>query len=219
MPPYKPVFPPHPDGDEEGENWFITFGDLMALLLCFFILLAAVSTFHLDKYKEISQKLSQAMGAQQKTPAKTQVDVLREEMEGLLQSPDLAEDIEVRDMDQGVAVDIRGGLLFPSASAQLHQEAKPILGSLAAKLSESGFYVKVEGHTDNMPINSQVYPSNWELSAARAAAVARYLISEGVQPERLTIIGYGETRPRAGNDTEEGRALNRRVSLIITSRE
>ena len=215
MPPFRPVFPSRPGQEEESENWFVTFGDLMALLLCFFILIAAISSFHLEKYKAVSETLARAMGA--KGQAKTELEVLGEEIAALLVTPGLAGGIKVAVRDKGVVVDIRGGLLFPSASAELNQEARPVLAALGRKLIQAGFWARVEGHTDDQPINSEVYPSNWELSAARAAAVARFLISERMEPERLTIVGYGQTRPRAGNDSEEGRAQNRRVSLVITS--
>src|SRR5690606_11386470 len=108
-------------------------------------------------------------------------------------------------------------ILFPSGVATLSPHAVNILEQLAATLAPFPNPIRVEGHTDNVPINTRAFPSNWELSAARAASVVHLFMRQGLAPERLAVIGLGEHRPIAANDTPEGRNANRRVVLVILS--
>ena len=127
--------------------------------------------------------------------------------------------INVRRTDKWIEVEISSKVLFESGGALLQYEAVPILVDLAKILRQFPNSIRVEGFTDNLPINTSVYPSNWELSAARAASVVHLLTDEGVDPKRLAAIGYGEYRPIADNSTPEGRARNRRVVIFILSEE
>ncbi len=114
-----------------------------------------------------------------------------------------------------IEVEIRDSILFPSGSARLQDEARPVLEELAHILLDFPNPVRVEGYTDNVPINTIVYPSNWELSAARAASVIRLFAAVGIPPQRMVAQGYGEYRPVADNNTPEGRAKNRRVVIVV----
>jgi chemotaxis protein MotB len=114
-----------------------------------------------------------------------------------------------------VEVEINTSILFSSGSAELELESDEPLKKLAGLLAEIPNYVDVEGYTDNLPINNAVYPSNWELSAARAASVVELFIKYGVEPKRLSVIGYGQYRPIANNDSIEGRRQNRRIRVVI----
>lgn len=114
-----------------------------------------------------------------------------------------------------IEVEIKTSILFPSGSAQLQAEAIPILEKIAAILGKFPNAVHVEGFTDNVPINTLAFPSNWELSAARAASVVHLFMSAGMRPERMAAIGLGEYRPIADNSTEDGRNKNRRVVLVV----
>lgn len=116
--------------------------------------------------------------------------------------------------DLWVEVEIKDSVLFPSGSAVIRQEAVEVLTRLAGILADFTNPIRVEGFTDNVPI-SRLYPSNWELSAARAASVVRLFEGRGIASTRLSAVGYGEHRPIAGNDTPEGRAKNRRVVLVV----
>jgi chemotaxis protein MotB len=115
----------------------------------------------------------------------------------------------------GIAIDISAGALFPSGEAALGTEAQNILGTVGEVLSYSEFPITVEGHTDNVPIAGARYPSNWELSAARASAVVRLFVDAGVLATRLTAAGYADQRPVADNDSDAGRMRNRRVRIQI----
>ncbi|RMD78187.1 MAG: flagellar motor protein MotD, partial [Gammaproteobacteria bacterium] len=123
--------------------------------------------------------------------------------------------IVVRRGELWLEVEINTSILFPSGSARLEPEAVPVLRRIAGILKDFPNPIRVEGYTDNVPIHTLAFPSNWELSAARAASVVHLFTSEGVDPRRMAAIGYGEYRPVADNATEAGRARNRRVVLVI----
>ena len=125
--------------------------------------------------------------------------------------------VVVRRKDFWIEVEIRTDILFASGIAKISAAAIPTLDALAKTLAPYPNAIRVEGHTDNKPIRSSIYPSNWELSSARAASVVHLLASGGVGPKRLSVIGLGEWHPAQSNDTVEGRNANRRVLLIILS--
>jgi len=127
----------------------------------------------------------------------------------------LSKDIEGILTPEGMRVRVGGDLMFASGEAELSAEAKRILGSLGDFLNSISNDIVVEGHTDNVPIMKKRFPSNWELSVARATNVVRYLVEIGISPKRLAAVGYGETRPLYPNDTEEHKAKNRRVEILI----
>lgn len=127
--------------------------------------------------------------------------------------------IVVRRSEQWLEVEIKTDILFPSAVATFSSQAQAILERLAEILGRFPNAVRVEGYTDDRPINTFVFPSNWELSAARAASVVRLFVARGVDPERLALIGWGEQRPADRNDTAEGRNRNRRVLIVVLSAE
>jgi len=118
----------------------------------------------------------------------------------------------------GVTVEINASALFSAGDAALGSEAEAALRAVASVIAEAEFPIMVEGHTDSNPISTQRFPSNWELSSARASSVVRLFIESGVSPNRLTAAGYADQRPIADNDTEAGRARNRRVTILLESR-
>lgn len=122
----------------------------------------------------------------------------------------------IRTTKDWIEIDIQSSVLFPSGSATLSSQAVAIINRVAKILATYENPIQVEGYTDNKPIETRQFPSNWELSASRAAAVVRILENQNIEPTRLSAIGYGEHHPIADNNTEEGRAKNRRVSIIIS---
>ena len=127
--------------------------------------------------------------------------------------------VKVTQNSRGVAVQINASVLFASARAELEGESVAVLTAVARVLAKVNNAMQVEGYSDNSPINTAFYPSNWELSAARASSVVRLFIENGVAPSRLVAIGYGENRPVDSNDSAEGRARNRRVTIMILSED
>jgi chemotaxis protein MotB len=146
-----------------------------------------------DDFKQIANKIEQAFG-----------DLMKQDM------------VTLRGNEEWLEIEMRSSLLFDSGDATLSKNALVLLGQIAAILKEQKNAVRVEGFTDNVPIHTVRYPSNWELSSARAAAVVQLFIEEGVDSSRLVAAGYGEFQPVGPNDTPENRTRNRRVVLMIS---
>ena len=125
--------------------------------------------------------------------------------------------VRVLETSRGVTIEINDSILFSPGQAQLEQASIRAMRAVGEVLAPTDFPITIEGHTDNIPIRTPVFPSNWELSAVRATTVLRLFADAGVAPVRLTAIGYGETRPVEENASIEGRARNRRVSILIDS--
>lgn len=123
--------------------------------------------------------------------------------------------VVVRQHKQWLEIEIRTDILFASGDAQVANGAREVLDRVAGILAGLPNPLRVEGHTDNVPIRTVAYPSNWELSAARAASVVHLFMTQGVEPARMEIAGFGEYRPKAPNDTAAGRDQNRRVVIIV----
>lgn len=130
-----------------------------------------------------------------------------------------SEDVIIKQGEDWLELEIKSRVLFESGEARLARAAVPIIGEIADILQSAANPIQVEGFTDNNPINTPRFPSNWELSAARAASVVHLLDRYGIQPDRMSAIGYGEYKPVADNDTEEGRQKNRRVVLVVLGRD
>ena len=212
-------------------GWVVTYGDMMSLLLTFFILLVSFSSIQESKFKEAMESLQGALGVLEKyptaiefktrivpTPRQTdssEIYYMIRKVEQYLVETRQDDVVEVSLEKDGVRIRLKDRLMFASGSAELKPGALPVLDKIADLLDGAGKEVEVGGHTDNVPIHTERYPTNWELSAARAASVARYLQARGIAPERLRAVGYGPYRPLADNATPEGRARNRRVEIFM----
>lgn len=152
-------------------------------------------------------------------PAWQQLEAVASEVERAMAGLIRENQISVRRHGMWVEVEIRTDILFPSGVATLSPEAEAVLVRLAETLAPFANPIRVEGHTDNRPINTRQFPSNWELSSARAASVVHLFTRHGIDPARLAVIGLGEYRPAQSNDTPEGRNANRRVLLVILTRD
>jgi chemotaxis protein MotB len=152
-------------------------------------------------------------------PIAQQLARVADELETALKSLVDANLVTVRRHEFWLEVEVKTDILFESGEAVLSDKAIPALDALAATLLKYPNPVRVEGHTDNRPINTRYYPSNWELSAARAASVVHRFARAGLAPSRLSVIGFGEYRPAKSNDTVAGRDANRRVVIVILAGE
>ena len=123
--------------------------------------------------------------------------------------------VNVNQNNMWVEVELNNSLLFDIGSAELEEESLSVIKQLAKLIAPLPNQIDVEGHTDNVPIKNEIFPTNWELSASRSASLVRALSRRGVKPNRLTAIGYGEFRPKASNATRQGRQQNRRVAVVI----
>ena len=168
-----------------------------------------------DVQNEIDALLDEIAADQQVTP--DEVEALREAVEAALKAAAVQLDLfQVETDPRGVVVTLDETLLFPSGSARIDDAAAPALGAIAEVLADLDNQILVEGHTDSVPTSGTVWPTNWELSAARATAALRELNeSYGLAGTRLSAVGHADTRPRATNDTAEGRAQNRRIEIVV----
>ncbi|PID79750.1 flagellar motor protein MotB [bacterium DOLJORAL78_65_58] len=213
------------------DDWVMTYGDMMSLLLTFFVLIVSFSSMQETKFEQAAASLSEAFGVMADPESviefnepimpnhnpQRDAEVLYEvrSVEKMLLENDWEDQVEIEVTEDGVLFRINAPFLFTSGGAELRNEPRSVLEQLAGFFQKAPYKVKIHGHTDSIPINSARYPSNWELSAARAVTVARYFQSLGVPPERLEATGYGEHRPIATNETPEGRAKNRRVEIFL----
>lgn len=213
------------------DRWLVSYADFMTLLFAFFVVMYALSSINEHKYRELSDSLNDAFSsvtARDVSPDPRRAEADAREHDRLQKLRDLAKGLEaalqplngkgpvrIVQSARGVTVEIGASALFAPADAHLHNDALDVLSAVAAVLATSKNALRIEGHTDSNPIATSVYPSNWELSAARASAVARLLVEQGVQGSRIGVTGYADNRPVGGNGTAEGRARNRRVTLLI----
>jgi len=219
-----------PQREEEQEAWLITYLDMLTLLLVMLVIMLALAGKGEGQQSEPSmvEATQQSAGDQlvalqpSASPipsivplpapaADTQQDDTSEA------KPDLAlgDDIEVIVNDGSISFRISSEILFGSGRAELEDAGLDVIDRLVPTLAAGGHRIIVEGHTDNLPIQTERFPSNWELSASRASSVVRYLQLAGIESTRLSATGYADTRPLADNDDEQGRASNRRVELIM----
>jgi chemotaxis protein MotB len=163
--------------------------------------------------KTIEQKKAEEKKTEQRQKMKNVASSIMDALQPLVAQGK----VRLLETSRGVTIEINDSILFPPGQARLQPASGSALLAIAQVLSASDFPVTIEGHTDNAPIATPQFPSNWELSAVRATTVLRLFNEGGVGSERLTAIGYGETRPIETNTTVEGRARNRRVSILIDS--
>lgn len=224
------------DGPPGVPGWVVTFADLMALLLTFFILLLSFSSTQTAKFEAIAGAMKDALGLRSELALSDRPD--RRELIESLENKTAEEDQPIpggleKELQKllaelggeshataalssdGIVLNISGDLMFASGSSVLSPEARQVLDSIADYILQSARPVDVIGHTDNVPIATALFPSNWELSAARAGSAVRYLTERGVNPGRLRAIGRANTRPLAPNSSDEERSLNRRVAFIF----
>lgn len=161
------------------------------------------------------EPLSPSMERLQALASQDLMDPVVKEVEQTLQALIEQGGVNITSDDLWMQIDFGSEVLFESGFASLHQQVQPTMRALAAVLQQFPHAVQVEGYTDNVPIQNEIFPSNWELSAARAASVVHLFTQSGVDPQRMSAIGYGEFRSIAENTTPEGRAKNRRVSVVI----
>ena len=214
--------------------WMSTYGDMVTLLLCFFVLLFSFATLDVQKFTAIAQSMTGALGVldsgvtvtmeplvnsfpgDSPTDEEEEFVKLYEEMSEYIKENNLESSITLRLDERGLLVRFMDDVLFDSGKADLTPKAREIINTVAGIIKQNDRNVRVEGHTDNVPINTYRFPSNWELSTTRAVNVVKYLIEvNGIDPVRLSASGYADQHPVDDNNTKEGRQKNRRVDMVI----
>jgi len=194
-------------------------------LLGLFIILYAISNIDLQKYDKIKQAFESSFGDTGKLIGlkdevekitHTPVNDLRNHLMKIINENGYGNAIKLEENERGLTIHILEEILFNSGKADLNKNSMDFLNNIASLLKDVSNDIRIEGHTDNVPINSAAFQSNWHLSVARALNTAYYLINtEALQPDRVSIVGYSEYKPIATNETSFGRDLNRRVDIII----
>lgn len=216
--------------------WMDTYADTITLLLTFFILLYSFSTTDNEKLRLIAAALKgQVNGVPMKLEdvpditdqdieqgigEKSPYQILLEDIQEIIDKNGLTETVKIREEDAGVVLQLSESILFDLGKSDLKADSTPILEVISGLIPSIENEIMVQGHTDNIPISSGTYESNWELSTSRAVNVVKYFIeTKGFDPTRFSATGYGEYRPLVDNTTEENRAINRRVDILIVQQK
>jgi len=229
------------------DRWLISYADFITLLFAFFVVMYSISSVNEEKYKTFGNSLSIALtkqpitvstgvvANQQDQTLKALVDMrtvrlgeqqrkVQERMKNLtgglsqVMAPLIKQrTVNINQTRRGVVIDISASTLFRTGEATLQPGMSDVLRQVAAVLSKEELPIEVEGHSDDIPIATAQFPSNWELSSARASSVVRMLIDNGVPAKRLAVVGLASNQPLVPNDSPENRARNRRVTITIMS--
>lgn len=195
------------------------------MLLGLFIILYTISNIDAVKYKNVAAALGNVFGKENIVKVTSSgsskivegpKDKLIDQLSKLIADYNYSKSIQLEENERGITVHILDDILFAPGQAVINENSKIVLNRLATVIKSIPNDIRIEGHTDNTPINTPKYPSNWHLSVDRALNTAYYLIQhEGIDPDKVSIVGYAEYRPIAPNDTPESRTKNRRVDLVI----
>ncbi|MFM9904735.1 MAG: flagellar motor protein MotB [Pyrinomonadaceae bacterium] len=203
-------------GEHDNRNrdrWLISYADLLTLLLALFIVMYAASDK--DRARQIAEGFS-TVGGNGVLPGNDSEKTERAKLEQkLMNDPILMQKTKIRQSKVGLVVSLSEAGFFAPGEAVINSDAEAVINTLAESLRITNAQIRIEGHTDSTPISNARYPSNWELSTARASSVLVRLTERGIEPARLSAAGYGGFQPVADNYTPEGRAQNRRVDLVI----
>ncbi len=224
--------------DDEA-TWLVTYADLVTILLVFFVLLYTLASFEKKQYRHAVETLKIETEENEKLiglmelmgiPEIMDTQVTIEDITGLhsrekslfkkitrfARENSQKDNISTRIVDGKMIISVKGKALFNSGSASLNTPALSIFNEIIQILDDYPEYnINIKGHTDDIPISTHVFPSNWELSAIRATTVLKYLVSKGINPKRLTATGFGKVMPLVPNDSESNRAKNRRVEFVL----
>ncbi len=238
---------PREEQESNPLEWLVTYGDMITLMMVFFVVLYAMANTDLQNFQKIALSLRIAFNGQSQFPSsevlQTQPDTsqasvtdtnaaplffdnlppkrrdfvrISTELNSYAQELGVTGDISVNMSMEGVIISLSEKLTFEPGEAGLRPEVVKVLDRVVEMLVPIDNKIRVEGHTDSIPTNNPLYPTNWELSVLRSVSVVRYLIEEGnIAPERIQAAGNAEFKPVATNDTRANRALNRRIDIII----
>ncbi len=234
----------HQEEHENHERWLVSYADFITLLFAFFVVMYSISSINEGKYKILSDTLVgvfnqpdravKPIPVGEERPLTTEPEKMQDQDEAHGEDPSKAlqeisdavktafgdliksDELKVRGNELWIEIELNSSLLFPSGDAIPNDTAFTIIEKVAKILAPYENPIHVEGFTDNLPIKTAQFPTNWELSTARAASIVRMMAMDGVNAGRLAAVGYGEFQPIADNATAEGRARNRRVVLVVS---
>ena len=207
---------------KEDEQWLLTYADTITNLMALFIMIISVSTINQAAFEQVTSKLKKEFSG--KEPTKP-IEQIKKQIKKLVHDKNLDTQVSVNSDKKGVVIEFASSAVFDPGSADLKPQIKPIFGQMSDELQAKdyrGYTIEVEGHTDDTPIHTPEFPSNWELSARRATNVVRFMIDEKVEPVRLMAEGYAVVLPKMPNRDASGRpipdnqAKNRRIVIRLT---
>ena len=207
---------------EEKEDWLVTYADAITLLMAFFVMLLNFSKINIPMFEEVAAGIKDQIGKSESTVTPTQM--MKIDIQDVVYSMQADEAVNVETDDQGIMIELASSAFYQPGSADIRPEALPVLQKMAQTLESpryQTYLVEVEGHTDDDPIRTVRYPSNWELSAGRATGVVRLFVEQGMDASRMKASGFAETRPKvpnrdaSGAPIRENQSTNRRVILRV----
>jgi chemotaxis protein MotB len=221
--------------NENAERWLLTYADLITLLLAFFIMMYVFSKKDAQKYDEVASHLKTifsggtGLAGKGSVTATSPIDMpskgassgeIKRQLESELMDSNRnkpgGENISVLSDERGVVIRVLDKAFFDEGKAELKDGAKGALDKIVPIIKSVDNHVRIEGHTDNVPINTNEFKSNWELSVRRATEVVRYFVEKrGLSPERISATGYAEYRPIVQNNSPKNKSLNRRIEIIV----
>jgi chemotaxis protein MotB len=220
------------EDDINPDSWLATYSDTITLLLTFFILLYSMSSVDSQKLKELSESLKHSLTGntdiaevEDITDLKfkagsSDYEDLSQKLDNIIKGNGLSDVIKIREEDRGIVLQLDESILFDPGKADLKDYSRDVLETITTIVNNTDNDVLVEGNTDNIPMNNDVFESNWELSTARAVSVARYFVEkQGINPTRFAVKGYGEYKPLVDNSKPENRATNRRVDILMVEQK
>ncbi|HTX58311.1 MAG TPA: flagellar motor protein MotB [Verrucomicrobiae bacterium] len=212
-------------------RWLLTYADMITLMLALFIILFAMSTISRVKVQQFAKLVSAGFdntwsvnqppnggtNESQSFDSTSNIPAVEKQLEQYVQKHQLQKSVQVHMDHRGLVITLLSDKsYYNSGSAELRPQTKKILDDISGFLKKNDNLIRVEGNTDNVPISTPEYPTNWELSTARAVGVVRYLVEhDGLDPTRASAAGYGEFRPRRPNDNDDDRQQNRRVDIVL----
>ncbi|MHB9025453.1 MAG: OmpA/MotB family protein [Armatimonadota bacterium] len=228
----------HEEGHGNSERWLLTYADMITLLMAFFIMMYSMSVLNLAKFNAVAFSIRSGFGGilsgrgphvleHEQTgrtdfPATRNIlgdeaaEIAERRLKSFVNENNMQTQVEVTLEERGLVISVStDDLLFSRGSAELSAQANELLERIVALLKTMRQDIMVEGHTCSIPINTREFPSNWELSTARACRVLRYLGTSGIAERRLSAAGYADTRPRQMNNSEKNRTRNRRVDIVL----
>lgn len=218
-----------PEGKQNNERWLLTYSDLITLLMIFFIVMYSMSNLDAKKYSQFAESFKNNPMAvtvknqdaiidtsTNKMNIAPQLAVIKSDIDKLIKDNNMQDYVDTKVSNMGLVLSFKDSILFDSGKANIKSSANTLLLNVALIIRNKDNYIRVEGHTDNVPIHTEEFSSNWQLSAVRAANVVQFLVDSGhINANKVYSVGYGDKKPVANNTTEVGKSKNRRVDLII----
>ncbi len=213
--------------EEVEENWLMSYADMITLLISFFVILLSVMEKKQTHKEEVEQAIKESFSSSSIDDPMPFTQLVQD-LQQVIENNQMEENMSLEETEKGVMLELSSSSFYKSGSAEFLPEAIPVLKDISVILNDFSFedyIVRVEGHTDDVPITTPYFPSNWELSAVRATKVVRYFIDSGQPKEKMSAEGFADTQPKVpnideyGNPIPENREINRRILIRIERRE